>query len=45
MIYADDQYVNQSTIKKSFQDFGLSDVFATANDGQDVVELIEKHLI
>ena len=44
VIYADDQFINQKSVERNFQDLGIAGKLITMNDGKDVIEYFEKCL-
>ena len=41
VVYADDQFVNQHTVAKNFEEMGIADKLVTFSNGQDVIEYLE----
>ena len=41
MVYADDQYVNQHTVAKNFEELGITENLMTFSNGQDVIDYLE----
>ena len=41
MVYADDQYVNQHTVAKNFEELKIPEKLITFSNGQDVLEYFE----
>ena len=44
IIYADDQYVNQQSLKINLQDIGMADRLVMMSNGQEVVDFFNKQL-
>ena len=42
MVYADDQFVNQHTVAKNFEELNIPEKLITFSNGQDVLEYFEK---
>ena len=43
ILYADDQYVNRQAIKMTFEDVGLSNRLVMFQNGQEVLEFLERY--
>ena len=44
MLYADDQFVNQASIKRQFYELSIVDKLKLVSDGQQVVDYFEQYL-
>lgn len=44
MVYADDQFVNQHTVTKNFEELGVAHKLVTFSNGQDVIDHLEEIL-
>ena len=44
IVYADDQFVNQQSVKRHFEDMRIAEMLITFNDGQGVVDYFEEIL-
>ena len=44
VVYADDQFANQHSVMRNFEELGINDKLVTFSNGQDVIDHIEKVL-
>ena len=44
VLYADDQFVNQASVKRQFFDLSIVDQLKLVSDGQQVIDFFEQYL-
>ena len=44
MLYADDQFVNQASVKRQFYELSIVDKLKLVSDGQQVIDYFEQYL-